>query len=126
MSRADGRLAGLLAGALTMAATAAAGAEIGGAALLPVSFAELPGWTNDDHAAAFGAFKTSCGALLAAQAPLRPASSADPGLLPICTEALEAGKESAEARKFFEARFQAFEVRPTSGRGFLTGYYEPE
>jgi membrane-bound lytic murein transglycosylase A len=34
--------------------------------------------------------------------------------------------DAAQARRFFEDRFEPHDVIPPGGRGFLTGYYEPE
>lgn len=73
--------------------------------------AALPGWADDDHAAALAAYQRACG-LIPAQRGL-------------CAEARAFGAASAEtARSFFEARFRAEEV--TGGPGLLTGYFAPE
>lgn len=123
MRRAVRRAATLLVSLMSMTAPAAA-ADIGGASLVPVAFADLPGWADDDHAAAFAAFRTSCAALLAQDPALRSGRPAEPDLLAVCAAA--SGSTPAAARSFFESRFAPFEVRPPSGAGFLTSYYEPE
>lgn len=119
-------LACLLPRILTMPADAASPLE-GRARLEALSFADLAGWADDDHADAFRAFLRSCRALEAQAAELRPARPPDPDLLAVCRDALKTPALSGqEARAFFEARFQPFAVVPATGEGFLTGYYEPE
>ncbi|WP_230531709.1 murein transglycosylase A [Microvirga roseola] len=121
-------LACLFLSALTMSsAQAAASALAGQARLEPVSFESLSGWKEDDHAAAFQAFLRSCRALLTQSIELRPALASQADLQAVCRKASTlAGPSKAEARHFFEANFQPFAVAPSSGEGFLTGYYEPE
>ncbi|MET0529347.1 MAG: MltA domain-containing protein [Microvirga sp.] len=110
-----------------MSSGEAASGLAGQARLEPLSFADLAGWADDDHAAAFRAFLRSCRALDASSAELRPAKLPEKRLLGICREALNAGNQSRiQARGFFETHFQPFAIHPHSGRGFLTGYYEPE
>jgi membrane-bound lytic murein transglycosylase A len=120
-------LACLLFWALSMSAVKAASTLAGHARLEALTFQDLKGWEADDHAAAFRAFLRSCKALDASSAELRPAQAPETDLLAICRDALKAGISSrADARLFFEANFQPFAVIPHSGKGFLTGYYEPE
>ena len=127
MSRAVRAIACCLAWSLTMAVAEAGSALAGKATLRDLSFAELDGWAADDHAAALGAFLRSCRAILASDPALRPAQAPQPDLLPVCRAALGLGDPSpAEARAFFEAHFQPTLIVPSSGNGFLTGYYEPE
>lgn len=92
--------------------------------LEPVSFAELPGWAEDDHAAAFSAFRRT-----AAEAERRTYRSGALGLefaaLADTFRAVGAVR-AKEARSFFESRFVPNRIRPErDGRGFVTGYYEP-
>jgi membrane-bound lytic murein transglycosylase A len=115
-----------LAGALLMTATANA-SSIGGARLEPLAYSALPGWGDDDHGAAFQAFRRGCATIIAAGPVLRPARGPDPDLVGICREALlEASPSKEAARSFFETNFRPVAVIPPSGAGFLTGYYEPE
>lgn len=112
--------------ALTMA-TGAASALADQARLKPLPFQNLAGWEADDHGAAFQAFLRSCRALEASSAELRPAQAPQADLLAVCREALKTpGLGRTEAKRFFETHFQPLAVRPFSGGGFLTGYYEPE
>jgi membrane-bound lytic murein transglycosylase A len=82
-----------------------------------VSFAELPGWAEDDHATAFATFLNSCQQGAVAETAT--------GVLP-CAEALAMGAEIGgdAARRFFESRFTPDCSSPSPG--FVTGYYEPE
>lgn len=119
-------LACLFAWVLTMPVEAVSPLE-GKARLEALSFGDLAGWEEDDHKAAFQAFLRSCRALDARAAELRPAQLPDERLLAICREALATPDLSrAQARQFFETRFRPHAVMPLEGKGFLTGYYEPE
>lgn len=97
-----------------------------GAAAEAVTFRDLAGWQADDHAAAFATFLISC-----RRTPsLREATPAPALLGKVCENALKLAARgtvsSGEARRFFEQNFQPFHIRPATGRGFTTGYFEPE
>lgn len=81
-------------------------------ALPALAVADLPGWTQEDHLAAFRAFQATCAA--AQEAHGRRA----------CDEArkVKAGDDET-ARRFFETRFR---VEPVSEQGLLTAYFAPE
>jgi membrane-bound lytic murein transglycosylase A len=98
------------------------------ARLEPVAFSDLAGWEQDDHAVAFAVFRRSCEAIVKDAPALRPAAAADAGLRRVCEQALASGGSvtRAAARRFFETHFEPLHVRPASGRGFLTGYFEPD
>lgn len=90
-----------------------------------LAFADLPGWAQDDHAAALATFRLSCRAMLDAAPQLRPGAAPSPGLLAVCRAALEAPAQAARA--FFESRFTPWAIRnPDGSEAFFTGYYEPE
>lgn len=109
-----------LAAALATAAVPRAEAQ---AELPPVAFTDLPGWAQDDHAAAYQAFLVSCRTLIAGTPPLRAALPPPPELRPVCDRAVASpDRDTAEARRFFETEFEP----RRAGRGVLTGYYEPE
>ena len=117
------------AGLLLMAAAAPVLSQpLAHAALEPVPFAELEGWSSDDHAAAFAAFRVSCRAIAEGSPALRAAAAPPPAFIPICRRALEvsAWSDAAATRAFFEQHFEPMRVRPHNGQGFLTGYFEPE
>mgnify|MGYP002620445084 CR=1 FL=1 len=99
------------------------------AAFSPVPFAELPGWGDDDHLAAFDAFVRSAPAL-------RDAAGRAPGKTKAAGAALVAAAEAAlakaskvstrdAARAFFEGMFAPHRVEHHGAEGLLTGYYEP-
>lgn len=93
----------------------------------PISFSDLGGWQEDDHALALATFLKSCDLL--ASAP-RPASEGSGLSLSaslwqsLCLDARKA--RPSQARAFFERRFTPFRVN-NNGRetGLFTGYYEP-
>jgi membrane-bound lytic murein transglycosylase A len=92
-----------------------------------VSFADLPGWTTDRHAAAIPALLAGC-RVIAALPPDRSLGGAETlvvqaaGLAPACAEAAALPPGDEAARAFLERRF-----RPVAlGEGTLTGYFEPE
>ncbi len=88
-----------------------------------MSFQALEGFAEDDHLAAFAAFKASCAAIVEKTAALRPAVAPPPALEALCRKALaEPPADAAEAKRFFETHFTAHRL---SGAGFVTGYYEP-
>ena len=102
--------------------------RIGNSQLEPADWLKLDGWAEDDHAAAFAAFMTSCRPILRST----PASRAGRpavyrGLYQVCQHAVEAKpKDAKEARAFFEQNFRPVRITPLGETaGFLTGYYEP-
>jgi membrane-bound lytic murein transglycosylase A len=96
-----------------------------------VSYSQIDGWADDDHAAAYQAFLTSCAWSIAIagkhDTPRRK------GLADVCRHALS-GRTAAEAtplsqekaRQFFETFFTPYRVTPDASRNIATGYYEPE
>ena len=102
-----------------------------GAQLAPLRFADLPGWTEDDHAATLATFARSCDAMLTRGAPRGgPAREAlGPALVDAC-RAVPAGASPETARAFFERRFAPYRVVPDGAEdearaGFVTAYFEP-
>lgn len=95
--------------------------------LIPVTFATIPGWREDDHAAALAAFRRGA-AVLASHPPKRRRIGVDPEALAAAIrrgDALPSEVEADAARDFFETSFIPLEVRPHDGPAFYTGYYEP-
>lgn len=122
-----------LGAAMFLAPAPALGADlVGGARLEPIPFSDLPGWAQDDHAAALSAFRLTCPLVVEGRAALRPAALAGADLAAACGAALELPAEASSegaretARAFFETWFVPHRVLPPDGAGFLTGYYEPE
>ena len=109
--------------------------SIPNAALEPVGWDDLDGWTSDDHAVAFATFNASCRAIVRAvafRAESATNHAADPqpvraALEQFCVRAIKAGGlESKGARQFFETNFVPVRIhRLGDSAGFLTGYYEP-
>lgn len=96
--------------------------------LVAADFTDLPGWADDDHAAAFLAFRRSA-VRLADRPPTTKALGPDGVILARKGQAALALDETidrATARAFFEAHFSPFRVEPISGEGFVTGFFEPE
>jgi len=126
----------LLASASTIAPAKAM--NLKNAQIEPLQFSALNGWIDDDHAAAFGAFLKSCGAIRHGTKAMRKARPIYGGLYNACEKALTlagAGNvDTGAARKFFEDNFKPVRVLPpmhtygyyTGADGFYTGYYEPE
>jgi membrane-bound lytic murein transglycosylase A len=94
--------------------------------LEPVPFAEITGWSNDDHAAAVAAFRRSCREIIEfGHGFKRPVTfgGTRSDWLPLCHDALKV----RDARRFFEMEFMALRVNdPVRPEGLFTGYYEPE
>ncbi len=83
------------------------GEEQDGRVLTPATFADLPGWEEDDPSAALAAFLRSC---------RRSKDS-------VC----DAAARATSARTFFETHFQPFAVSDGGDpEGLFTGYYEPQ
>lgn len=87
------------------------------ATLVPASIAALPGWADDNFAAALEAFRKSCPALLGQKSWNR-----------VCGLAEAANGDPARAQNFFMKEFDVFQVlafATDSPNGIVTGYYEP-
>jgi membrane-bound lytic murein transglycosylase A len=93
----------------------------------PITWVDIDGWAEDEHAAAFSAFMKSCRAILRGTPEMRTARPLYGGLYEVCRKATDnSPKDAAEARAFFEQQFRPVRISPLgSPDGFLTGYYEP-
>ena len=94
------------------------------------TFDEVPGWRQDDHAAALQAFLRSCPILISASRAGNRAGAVaiSPALLSVCDLAIRyAGTlvSPESARAFFETQFKPHRVVHSGPAGMLTGYYEP-
>jgi len=87
----------------------------------PATYATLPGWRDDQVAAAWPAFRVGCKALVARartqalwQGPCAAAETID-------------ANDAQAVRRFFEQNFTPYRVTSSDGseRGLVTGYYEP-
>lgn len=101
--------------------------EIPGAQYSPVSWADIPGWAEDDQLAALRTFRASCGPILAPMSPPAEAQALGGSLREPCRAVKAANiTTSAQARAFFEAHFSPVRImRLGESEGFVTGYYEP-
>ncbi len=80
--------------------------------LRPESFRDLPGWSQEDHAQAFLAFRAGC-----------PAAR-DPAMAQVCRRAMTVDLlDEPQAKAFFEDNFRPEAV---AGEGVLTAYFAPE
>ena len=86
-------------------------------ALAPASFADLPGWRDDEVAQAWSAFRASCRALRFREHWRTACQQAEPLERP----------DTAAVRAYFEANFIPYRVANPDGsdQGLVTGYYEP-
>ena len=93
--------------------------------LSAVPFAQIEGWSEDDHAAALAAFQRSCVEILASgdgfERNVRFGGKRVDWL-----EVCESAVQAKSARRFFEEEFTALKVAdPVRPEGLFTGYYEP-
>lgn len=101
--------------------------------LFAASFSELPGWANDDHAAAIEPMRKSCGKLTI-QSPSKPWKPEGLGVTlgdfrPMCAALGRMGPSpsAAEARAFFERWTQPYlATSEKNPAGLFTGYYEAD
>jgi membrane-bound lytic murein transglycosylase A len=101
--------------------------EIGDGQYGPVAWADLTGWSQDDHLQAYKAFRLSCKPISAQR--MLPADSRALGasLRDPCRAARAADiSDGARAKTFFEQHFLPLRIsRLGEDAGFVTGYYEP-
>lgn len=100
--------------------------EIPGAQYLPLAWADVKGWTDDDHLAAYKTFRASCRSINAQTGAIEPkalgASLNEPCRI---VKSLEL-TDDARAKAFFEENFSPLRIsRLGEPDGFVTGYYEP-
>jgi len=104
-----------------------------GSQYIPLAWADIPGWSEDDHLAAYNAFRTSCKPIAAQHAPPSlDVNGLDVRALgvslrdPCVAARAEEISDAAKAKAFFEARFVPLKLsRLGEDDGFVTGYYEP-
>jgi membrane-bound lytic murein transglycosylase A len=98
-----------------------------GIALRAVSFAQLPGWNEDDHVQALISFRRSCARPSSKSLSAKLALSPD-DLKPACAAAQPISiRDRAAARAFFETNFQPISISTIDGKpGLFTGYFEPQ
>lgn len=99
----------------------------------PVAYEKLAGWRSDNPTAAVFAFRRSCEKLLRRPGQSRIGKHEIYGTADDWKMACDAAKKlektssASDARRFFEAWFQPFEVASEDEvEGLFTGYYEPQ
>lgn len=100
--------------------------EIPGAQYLPLAWADVKGWGDDDHLAAYKTFRASC-KTINAQAGAAEPKALGGALSEPCklAKSLELS-DDAKAKAFFEQNFAPLRIsRLGEPDGFVTGYYEP-
>ena len=88
--------------------------------LQPANWTDLPGWKEDDLAAAWPAFMASCRGVAS-----RPHGAS---WKRVCDLARTAdGKAGNDPRRFFETQLKPYAIQAADGNagGLVTGYYEP-
>jgi len=95
----------------------------------PATYADLPGWEEDDHLAAFRAFARSAPALIrgAGRTSGKTCIASETLIAAASRAAADIGRITTReaARVFFEAGFIPHRVVHRASEGLLTGYYEP-
>jgi membrane-bound lytic murein transglycosylase A len=94
--------------------------------LRAVSFADLPGWSEDDVAAALEPLKKSCAVAMKRDDAAPFGAGGFAGTAGDWRAACENIPDQEHAREYFESSFTPYEVRGRDGPdGLFTGYYEP-
>ncbi len=89
-----------------------------------IPFADIAGWSEDDHCAALAAFRGSADLIAAAPPKTRALRVDGEALSRVARESLRLScTDRAAAREFFERNFIPHAIEAA---GFVTGYYEPE
>ncbi len=106
--------------------------QISGSQYAPVAWADLAGWSEDDHLQAYRAFRLSCKPIAAQHDPPVDPKAVDAKALGTslrdpCRAARAADiSDGARAKAFFEENFLPLRIsRLGEDQGFVTGYYEP-
>ncbi|MDP3692797.1 murein transglycosylase A [Bradyrhizobium sp.] len=101
--------------------------EISGGQYAPVAWADIVGWREDDHLAAYKAFRTSCKPIAAQRRPPAEPKALGTSLRDPCRAARALDfADGARAKAFFEGHFLPLRIsRLGEAEGFVTGYYEP-
>jgi membrane-bound lytic murein transglycosylase A len=100
---------------------------ISGSQYAPLAWSDIAGWNDDDHLAAYKAFRTSCKAINGQSGPAADSKALGISLRDPCHAARATEiTDSGQARAFFEQYFLPLQIsRLGEDAGFVTGYYEP-
>jgi membrane-bound lytic murein transglycosylase A len=101
--------------------------EISSGQYAPVAWAEIAGWAEDDHLAAYKAFRVSCKSIAEQHNLPSDPKALGTSLREPCRAAKATDiSDDARARAFFEEQFLPLRIsRLGETDGFVTGYYEP-
>jgi membrane-bound lytic murein transglycosylase A len=108
--------------------------EISGAQYLPLAWADVKGWSDDDHLAAYRTFRASCRTINTQTGTAEPKAEIKAEIKALggsLSEPCRAAKtlelsDDARAKTFFEENFAPLRIsRLGEPDGFVTGYYEP-
>jgi membrane-bound lytic murein transglycosylase A len=101
--------------------------EISNTQYLPLAWPDVAGWSDDDHLAAYQAFRTSCRPIAAQTGAPDESKALGASLRDPCRIARSMElSDHAKAKTFFEENFLPLRIsRLGEGEGFVTGYYEP-
>src|SRR4051812_14840745 len=101
--------------------------QISGGQYAPLAWSDIAGWSEDDHLAAYKAFRISCKPISAQTQPPVETKALGASLRDPCriAKGLELS-DGARAKAFFEEHFTPLRIsRLGESEGFVTGYYEP-
>jgi membrane-bound lytic murein transglycosylase A len=101
--------------------------QISGGQYAPVAWADINGWSADDHLQAYKAFRLSCKPISAERKPPAEPKALGTSLRDPCRAARANDiSDGARAKAFFEEHFLPLRIsRLGEDDGFVTGYYEP-
>jgi len=101
--------------------------EIDNGQYAPLAWADVAGWNEDDHLAAYRAFRVSCRPIAAQTGPPGDSKALGTSLRDPCgiAKSLDVS-DGAKAKAFFETHFLPLRISKLGdSNGFVTGYYEP-
>jgi membrane-bound lytic murein transglycosylase A len=101
--------------------------QVSGSQYEPLAWTNVAGWGDDDHLAAYKAFRTSCKPIAAQQGAPAESKALGSSLRDPCriAKGLELS-DGVKAKEFFEQNFVPLRIsRLGEEAGFVTGYYEP-
>ncbi|MGY4574883.1 murein transglycosylase A [Bradyrhizobium sp. USDA 3256] len=101
--------------------------QVSGSQYEPLAWPNVAGWRDDDHLAAYKAFRTSCKPIAAQQGAPADSKALGSSLRDPCRIAKGlALSDGVRAKDFFEQNFVPLRIsRLGEDAGFVTGYYEP-
>ncbi|MHC2434261.1 murein transglycosylase A [Bradyrhizobium sp. USDA 4451] len=101
--------------------------QVSGSQYEPLTWPNVSGWNDDDHLAAYNAFRASCKPIAAQQGVPADSKALGSSLRDPCRIAKGLVlSDGGKAKEFFEQNFVPLRIsRLGEEAGFVTGYYEP-